>query len=444
MPGFSAAVRRLVVAVRRREWPAVQWGAVWPVALAVFVVGGGLWLAVPSSGRQVSVTAEAMWGPTLEQVRPSATGDVDPRLAGAVDAILARRAIAVKTNSLQLFLWDVAPELRDEQRLVFQNMRKLGMNVTYRRAEPWVNFEAVRRYGLATGTFRVSMRYQIAGTRLAQAATDVGYTYTVREGRLFLVDDDDLDRAIGSNRQPWDYGPIDVVRRKNVLVVVNQGQVPLANQLADQTVGMARKVRTLWRGPLQLVPMVVAMREPGVLTNLPPTLPADEPARVQAMPSPAESGRPVGGWVVIRPEDQHKFDSAEMTHVLMHLLPVRLGDEAPRWLAEGMAQYAENLQLVTAGRGKEVAAHRAAVREHSLGDLTRLPADDEFTTTDSDDISWLAVERLIQQAGLAAVTDFYLQVARRGYNDYARERLLIEYTGLTGADLVESLRSLAG
>ncbi|WP_432941272.1 hypothetical protein ACQPXM_33265 [Kribbella sp. CA-253562] len=434
MPGLWAAVRRWVLS----EGPAL-----WPALVAMLVVGGGLWVGVPPPGREIRLTADAMAGTTLQQVRPSPTGEVDPRLGAAVDTILARRGIAVRQNNLQLFLSDVAPELRDEQRQLFENMRKLGMTVTYRRAEVWTNYEAVRRYGLATGTFRVSLRYQIAGSRLAQAATDVGYTYTVRDGRLFLVDDNDLDRAIGSGRQPWDYGPIDVVKRRNVLVVVDRGRLAYAERQADETVAMARKIRALWKGHLQIVPMVVAMREPGVLTELPPTLRGTEPTRVQPIPSPAVDGRPVGGWIVVRPEAQATFDSAQLSHALMHLLPVRLGEEAPRWLVEGMAQYAESRQLVATGRAKQVAAAREDITRRSLGDLVRLPADDEFLATDSDGISWLAVEHLIKQVGLRAVTDFYVQVARRGYNRPAQERLLLEYTGFTEQNLVDALRTLA-
>ncbi|QNE22908.1 hypothetical protein F1D05_12800 [Kribbella qitaiheensis] len=343
-----------------------------------------------------------------------------------------------------MFLADVAPELRDEQRVLFQNLRAVGMVVTYRRAEPWTDRPALRKFGLATGTFRVSMRYQITDARLAQTATDVGYTYTVRENRLWLVADDHLDRAIGSGRQPWDYGKIAVVKRKNILVIVNQGGELLAQNLADQTVRTAKAVRKLWKGHLQVVPVVVAMREPDVLTELPQMIPDDEPARIQAMPNPAANSQPVGGYLVIRPAALRTFDSAKETHALVHLLAVRLGDSAPRWLAEGMARYAENQQLVAAGRGPEIAEARTEINKRVLGDLTRLPADDEFSATDSYDISWVAVEHLIKQIGFKPVTEYYVQVARRGYNQFAQERLMKEYTGFTEATLVESLRSLAG
>jgi hypothetical protein len=123
----------------------------------------------------------------------------------------------------------------------------------------------------------------------------------------------------------------------------------------------------------------------------------------------------------------------------MHLLPVRLGDGAPRWLAEGMAQYAGNLQLPAAQRARM----RAALTQQEVPRLTRLPNDGEFEGGASEGISWLAVEHLIAKAGVKPVTEYYRQVARRGYNDAARERLMQEYTGFTPARLVEAVRATA-
>jgi hypothetical protein len=348
-----------------------------------------------------------------------------------VDASLARRGVAVQTNNLGLFLQDVAPALRAKQTQLFLNLRAVGMSVTYRRAEPW------DKYDTKTSAFRVSMRYVLHGSRLGQAATDVGYTYSFRRGRLLMVSDRDLDQAIGSNRQPWDFGPIAVLRRVNVVVIVNQGQLNRAARLADETVASAKRVRKIWPGQLQTVPYVVAMREPQVLTELPSTLPGDEPAQVRAMPSPAiGSIQPAGGWVVLR---QTTLTPAQLTHVLMHLLPVRLGDGAPRWLAEGLAQYAGNQLLPATERAKM----RAEPGKQELSMLTRLPTDDESATGASDAISRLAVEQLIAKAGVKRVTEYYRQVARRGYNDAARDRLMQQYTGFTQARLVESVRGTA-
>ena len=120
--------------------------------------------------------------------------------------------------------------------------------------------------------------------------------------------------------------------------------------------------------------------------------------------------------------------------------------EAPRWLAEGLAEYAGNQQLLLAGKKTEVAQRRSVVSKRALK-LTGLPADDAFSganSTNSYEISWLAVEHLIKKVGTGRVTDFYLQVARRGYSPIIRERVMKEQTGVTEEDLVGSLRSLAG
>ncbi|MDX6280591.1 MAG: hypothetical protein QOH03_1662 [Kribbellaceae bacterium] len=399
-------------------------GALTPV-IAALVVAGGLWLAITPAASTARLTSEATRGVTLTTMWPSRTGEVDPVLANAVDASLARRGIAVETNNEKLFLQDVVPALRPRQTQLFRNLRAVGMSVTYRRAEPWDNLKG------QPGTFRVSMRFTLHGSRLDQAATDVGYSYSIRKGRLWMTSDRALDQEIGANRQPWDFGPIAVLRKPNVVVIVNKGQLPKAQRLADETVVAAKQVRKIWPGQLQTVPYVVALREPQVLTELPPTIPGAEPAQVRAMPSPAiGSVQPAGGWVVLR---QTTLTPAQMTHALMHLLPVRLGDGAPRWLAEGMAQYAELQALPSAEQG----AKRAELTKQQLAHLTRLPDDNEA-------ISLRAVEQLIAEAGVKPVTEYYRQVARRGYNDAARDRLMQEYTGLTEETLVESVRGSAG
>lgn len=435
MPGYWSAVRR---------WLATSSLAAVQMLTAAAVVAGALWMAVPPGNQPLQLPASVMAGATLQAVRPSETGDVDPRLAAAVDALLARRGKATRTNNLALFLRDVSPELRAKQQRLFANMRAIGMAVTYRRAEPWNDYQAMQRFGPATGTFRVSMRYQLFGTRLPQAATDVGYTFTVRSGRLYLVADNDLNEQLGAGRMPWDFGPIKVIRQRGAMVIVTAGEDRLGERIAADTVQVAKHVRKLWPGPLQRVPVIVAMTDSRVLTGMPPTLDGNEPAVVEPMPSPAIDGHPVGGWVVVKPDRRQLFDSVQLAHVLVHLLPVRLGDEAPRWLAEGLAEYAGNQQLVLAGKKIE---KPSVVSKQTLGELTSLPADDAFSgpnSTNSYDISWLAVDHLINKVGTRRVTNFYLQVARRGYAPTIRDRLLKEETGLTEQDLVESLRSLAG
>ena len=102
MPEVWAAVRR---------WVASVGPDLWPVLVAVAVVVGSLSLAITPVGKDIDLTSAALHGSTLRDVRPSRTGEVNPTLAAAVDASLARRGIAVQTNNLPLFLRDVTPAL---------------------------------------------------------------------------------------------------------------------------------------------------------------------------------------------------------------------------------------------------------------------------------------------------------------------------------------------
>lgn len=379
--------------------------------------------------------------------RPSETGDVDPKLAAAVDALLARRGIAVRTNDLGLFLRDVGPELRANQQRLFANLRAIGMTVTFRRAEPWIAESAQRRFGPATGTFRVSMRYQLNGAKAEQAATDVGYTFTVRQGRLQLVADDVVDQQLGAGREPWDFGPILAVRRPRALVIVDAAEPGLGNRLADQTVAVAKQVRKLWPAPLPHLPVVVAMRNPRVLTGSEPVAGAAEPAAVLAMRKPSLDGKSASGWIVVKPSARLGFDRAQTAHALAHLLPVRYGDQAPLWLNEGLARHAAAQQLVLTGRSAEVVRERRLIRREELGTLAALPADADFATsrrTAASGVSWLAVEYLITKAGLKAFNQLSLEMAFHGYNWFRRETYLSRNTGLTEGQLVESLRRSAG
>lgn len=440
MPGVGA--------VRRRAQAAASGVPARVVATltGAALVAGALWLAVPPTSGTAKAPLPDPALSALPEVRPSDTGDVNVKLAAAVDALLARRGIAVRTNNPKLFLRDVGPELRANQQRLFLNLRAIGMSVTYRRAEPWVAEAAQQRFGPATGTFRVSMRYQIIGAKADQAATDVGYTFTVRKGRLLLVDEDELDEQLGAGREPWDFGAIRAVRRPRAMAIVDAGEPALGTRLADQTVAVTKQVRKLWPSPMPYMPVVVAMRDPRVLSGTKSVSGATEPASVVAMRKPALDGKAASGWIVVKPSARVRFDRAQTAHALAHLSPVRYGDEAPQWLTEGFAQYAAAQQLALTGRSAEVARQRKLIRQEELGTLTALPTDDAFASgrsTATSGVSWLAVEYLISKAGLKAFNQLSLEMAIHGYNAYRREIYLSRNTGLTEAQLVESLRGQA-
>ncbi|MFK4087052.1 hypothetical protein ACI2LF_23290 [Kribbella sp. NPDC020789] len=358
---------------------------------------------------------------------------MDPLVGQAVDVALARQAVAFRRADEGAFLRQVAPDMLARQQRMFRGLRVLEAEVGFRRREAWVDPGAVNRYGGGAVTLRVSLRYGVTG--LPPAVADLGYTYVVKDGEARLVDVTRLDAVLRTNRLPWDVADLEVVRRAGVVVLVDRGRRAAGERIAAVTAQAAKVVSWVWPGPLQKVPLVVALREPGVLTDLPATLPGKEPVRIQPMHSAAPDGRPVGGWVVVAGEPS----LPEMVHGLMHLVPVKMGDEAPRWLAEGLAAYAANLVRPA----QEVAKERAEVAAEVRGRIERLPADDEFLTTQSYRVSWLAVDLMVRAVGVGSVTRFYLQVARRGYNEFARGRMMQEYAGITAGDLVVNLRGPA-
>ncbi|MET7277205.1 hypothetical protein ABZS29_03155 [Kribbella sp. NPDC005582] len=406
-----------------------------------FVVGGVL-----AAGLVVTPPRVAVLPVAAEVGLPSAgDGRVSPLVGHAVDVALARQAVAFRRGDERGFLQEVAPGAVERQARMFRGLRALEAQVGFRRREVWVDPGAVRRYGAGAVTLRVSMRYAV--TDLKPAVEDLGYTYVIRDGVARLVDATRLDAVLRSNRQPWDVAELEVVRRAGVVVLVDRGERARGEQIAAVTAQAAKVVDKLWSGPLQKIPLVVALKDPDVLTDLPATLPGQEPIRIQPMHSAAPDGRPVGGWIVLAPGAAEAVGAqprvvpslAEMVHGLMHLMPVKMGDEAPRWLAEGLAAYAANLVRPA----PDVARERAAVADAVRGRIDRLPSDDEFTTTDSYRTSWLAVDLMARAVGVGSVTRFYLQVARRGYSEFARARMMREYAGITAGDLVANLRGPA-
>ncbi|GAB3948071.1 hypothetical protein GCM10029976_078480 [Kribbella albertanoniae] len=403
------------------------------------LLGAGL---VAPGGSQVGVLPVA-----AEVGLPSAgDGRVDPVVGHAVDVGLARQAVAFRQGDLAGFLADVAPGVSGRQARVFRGLRALEAEVGFRRREVWEDPGAVRLYGAGAVTLRVSMRYAVTG--LKPAVADLGYTYVVRGGVARLVDVTRLDAVLKSNRQPWDVAELEVVRRDGVVVLVDRGQRPLGERIAARTAQAAAVVHGVWPGPLQKIPLVVALKSPAVLTNLPATLPGKEPIRIQPMHSARPDGRPVGGWVVVAPPGAGggrgagaagEPSLAEVVHGVVHLAAVKMGDEAPRWLAEGLAAYAGNLVRPAEVVARERAEGMAALR----GRVERLPGDDEFEVTESYRVSWLAVDLMVRAVGVGSVTRFYLQIARRGYSEYARARMMQEYAGITAGDLVVNLRGPA-
>jgi hypothetical protein len=422
--------------------------------LAVALVSGGVAYAVEDR-QQDARQQDAAASPVLTPPSPrskTAAAVVARRLA--VDAILLRRANAVRTVDETLFLRDVDPtntRLRQEQKVLFANLVEIGFSeIGYSQAEERFAPAVARAHRTSTYVVRVLMRYQIPQVDLATVSTELGYTFVSRSGRWVLAADDDLDGELGpgAHREPWDLGRIEVQRGPRVMVLVEKGDTKrgrailtaAAQGLAEVTAYWPRK----WRGSV----LIAALDETAVRD----ARFAGEDVESSASTSPAFSSLPgqdtadgtvAGAYVVINPKERDRVDEILLSHEITHAATADLGGYEPLWLAEGAAEYVSwrGIEAIT-GAG-EVSKWEQEVIDQSLPAFSALPSDMGFyeKNTDVYGVSWLAVRYLIRTIGLNQVAELYEDLARNGTDQAARDRIMLARTGFTEASLFISLKA---
>ena len=220
--------------------------------LAVALVSGGVAYAVEDR-QQDARQQDAAASPVLTPPSPrskTAAAVVARRLA--VDAILLRRANAVRTVDETLFLQDVDPtntRLRQEQKVLFANLVEIGFSeIGYSQAEERFAPAVARAHRTSTYVVRVLMRYQIPQVDLATVSTELGYTFVSRSGRWVLAADDDLDGELGpgAHREPWDLGRIEVQRGPRVMVLVEKGDTKRGRAIVTAAAQGLAEVTAYW------------------------------------------------------------------------------------------------------------------------------------------------------------------------------------------------------
>jgi hypothetical protein len=422
--------------------------------LAVALVSGGVAYAVEDrqqDARQHDATAS----PVQTQPSPrskAAAAVVARRLA--VDAILLRRANAVRTVNEMLFLQDVDPTnttLRQEQKVLFANLVEIGFGeIGYSQAEERFGPAAARAHGSSTYLVRVLMRYQIPKVDLAPVSTELGYTFVSRSGRWVLAADDDLDGELGpgAHREPWDLGRIEVQRGPRVMVLVEKGDTKRGRAIVTAAAQGLAEVTAYWPRKWLGSVLIAALDETAVRD----ARFAGEDAESAASTSPAFSSLPgqdtaegtvAAAYVVINPKERNRVDEILLSHEITHAATADLGGYEPLWLAEGAAEYVSwrGIEAIT-GSG-EVSKWEQEVVDQSLPAFSALPSDTGFydKNTDVYGVSWLAVRYLIRTIGLNQVADLYEDLARNGTDQAARDRIMLTRTGFTEASLFISLKA---
>lgn len=426
---------------RRRTW--------WTTGAVVLAVGAAAvaWSVVrpePNAGPGGTTTSS---GPV--QSAPS-----EEQLHARVDAVLKARAAAVRAGNLPQFLATVDPKnekLQQQQQSMFANLRKLGVQkLSYQREPQWVP-DAQPQHGPNAYAFRLQMLVQLAGIDPAPRAIPLGYTFVDQDGRLLLVDDDDLNDSEGRGTylEPWDLGAVEAVRKPGVLVVVPAGERANGERLAREVRAAAPGVRAATSRSQRGV-LVIAMAD---LRSMDPEWtsgdhPASAVAAVNLTPVAGDLDKlkVVGSRVVIHPEERKSADRHLLAHELTHAAMAPLGYGVPTWLVEGLAEYAE-MQLAEQGEDADVLDRRDEILADAIPQLTVLPIDGVFYGEYDEDtygISWILVEYLMTRYGQAKVNALYADLARGADDPVIREQLLHKHLKLSESALVAAVKTYDG
>ncbi|WP_432945868.1 hypothetical protein ACQPXM_06720 [Kribbella sp. CA-253562] len=379
---------------------------------------------------------------------PSSSDEGDPKMLAQIDAVLKARATAVLTGKLPQFLAHVDTKLRARQQVQYSNLRKLGLrSLSYRREARWVP-EPQTQHGKNAYALRIMMLVQVAGIDPAPRYVPAGLTFAERRGRWLLVDDDDLaaeaDRR--STPEPWDLGPLEVVRGKGIAVVVPPSERANGRRLVREAAVAVPSVRTATRRA-QAGILVVALGDKRSFDADWQT--GGHPAAAVAVPNytvlNAEANRfkVTGSRIVIHPGERRDTGRFLLAHEFTHAAMAPLGRGAPTWLVEGFAEYVELKLTADEGHRRWLADQRRSLRREALPKLTVLPIDGVFHG-DYDDqsygVSWLIVEHLVTTYGLNRVNAFYTELAKSPDDSAVRDRALAKHFKLTESALVAAVK----
>ena len=428
----------------RRKLVALAGGLVLALAAATGVV-----VAVQGSSEPTASLAG-----TSSSVSPSRKPSLDPaavaerRIVTEVTAVLRARARAVTAGRLPDFLATVDPKntaLRRNQTLLFTNLRKIGLvNLRYELRDGFVP-EAVPERGPNVYVFRVAMAVQVRGVDRRPRYSPFGSTLARRGTKWLLVADDDLTTKTDSNgyEEPWNFGPIDVVRRPKAVVVVAAGERRNAERLARAaTTALGDVRRSLGRAPSAM--LLVALRDKRSMGGAET---GGHPAAAVAVPDyliDYREGDPsaiAGSHVVIQPSARFKAEAGMLAHEFTHATMSPYGQYTPNWLVEGLAEYVWYSADIRNGYGAAVRRERDRILRTSIPKLQVLPIDGVFHGDYGENnygISWVLVEYLANKYGIAKVLAAYRDLggdtnAATNQDPVLRKRFGVDERGLVAA-----------
>jgi hypothetical protein len=265
------------------------------------------------------------------------------------------------------------------------------------------------------------VHYRIAGFDTAATNLPQYPTFVQRGGRWYLASLTDFARRGDvSATDLWDYAPVAVVHRPDVLALGPSSELATMRTVAARLAVAVPRVTAVWgTGWAQRVVVQVpaTQREMGLITADSDDL--DQIAALTSAEISTTPGRPapVGDRVTINPANWSKLGGAGaqivLTHELTHVATrAETGNQTPKWLSEGFADY---VGFGQSGLPVTVIASELAADVHAGRIPRRLPPNADFRGANAElsqayEASWLACRYIAATFGQPTLVRFYRAV----------------------------------
>ncbi|HWC35706.1 MAG TPA: hypothetical protein VG650_12885 [Mycobacteriales bacterium] len=345
----------------------------------------------------------------------------------AIQRVVTARAAAVLHHDRAAFMATVDPQggaFRRSEARIFANLAPVplaawsyAMTATPRRPPP----DAARYGAPVWAPSHFALHYRLAGFDARPTDLPQYPTFVRRGGRWYLASlSDYATRGLISATDLWDYGPVQVLRRGNVLVLGAPSQQATMTQVAREAAAAIGQVTAVWghgwsQRAVVLVPATT--REMALIDDYHGDLAAIAALTSAEVSTAAGRPAPVGDRVTINPVAWPALSDIgaavvirhELTHVATRAVT---GAQTPTWLSEGFADYV-GFRVAPVSVGVAAASLRRLIAVKGLPGA--LPSTRDFRSTDPQlaahyQAAWLACRYIAHRFGQATLVRFYRAV----------------------------------
>ena len=375
--------------------------------------------------------------------------------------LLDRRARAIRTGDLEMFLRDVDRSdatLVASQRRYFHNLAQLPLERLSYRVLPrlWAKDLLPVRDGGPSRVPEIELTLQLKGYDVRAVRRTVGFVFGYRGDRPVIVADRSAsgEPLVRGGAAPWDLTSITVREEGGVLGIFDRETRRSAGRVtAVVRRGVAQLQEALpfeWDGHV-VVYHVADKRVLSSFTDVPggvidqlgamtfPEYSSPERDRVAStrmllMASSVTAGEPFLGRIT--------------RHELSHVALGTRDDGAPTWLSEGLAEYLGAREITPSRR---IIATSALTRATTAP--AALPVSARFNGSDQEwnyALSWMACDYIAASRGESRLWDLVAAMHDRGRGtpDAEQDAVLLRVLGLDGRELARRaearIRSIYG